>query len=109
MQDGPKTMQIWKPKEKDHHTLQLDNDQNNTTGATISISNVHNTWKWIKKSTKVLDVTEHHRLKAKQKKNPLSLVMKIRIRHLQVLLFGINSIKTPFKMPGIQPTAQLCN
>lgn len=52
-------------------------------------------WKWIPKKTGIAN----DQPTVKPRKIQPSLIMQIKIRHLQALLFGINSITLPYEWP----------
>ena len=87
---SPKITQEWRIKHKQESNCHEKHKQNNTAS-----NDKTEKWQWIPKRTG----NANEESLVKSRKIQPSLIMQIKIRHLQALLFGINSLSLPYEWP----------
>ena len=95
---------VWQKKEPSTNTTQRLPIRKSTQVTTIGSHRQI----WIKKVQPTVIYDMINKEEAPYEKLRVSLQMKNRIRDLQVLLFGMASIKTTLHILGIQPSDILC-
>ena len=89
MQGERQQLQVWRAKAPQNSPI---------VAATSTQNEQHTTWRWVRKISTPMESDNTKEMLTNGKIQP-SLIMQIKIRHLQALLFGIKSLTQPYKIP----------